>query len=289
MSKLKLSGVIALVLAGLVAWSPTARADVMTLVDGNSSIQVNPGSQDGMFSWTVNGVNHLAKQWIWFRIGHTAEASIDTLTLISAETPDPNRARLTYELPGVFTIDVSYSLTGATQFSRTSTLAEEIRITNNTGSSIDPRIFQFTDFNLNGTAENDTAFGVNANTLRQIDPGSDPTSAVTAEVVATPNPAPAEVALGPRLLDALNDDVFTRLFNRPGPVTGDANFAQQWNLHLVGGGSFLITKIKQIQVSEPTSLVLLGSGLIGLAWYSRRLRRPSRPGATPVRLTSSSE
>ena len=54
-----------------VALVKRADAVTFTLTDLNSSAQINDASQNGMFNWTVNGVNQLAQQWFWYRTGST--------------------------------------------------------------------------------------------------------------------------------------------------------------------------------------------------------------------------
>ena len=59
------------------------KAQVIT--DQNSTASIQPNTQAGMFSWTVDGVNQLSKQWFWYAMGprgaSSPPASIDTLTL----------------------------------------------------------------------------------------------------------------------------------------------------------------------------------------------------------------
>ena len=52
-------GLLALAVCGLAV---PAQATVFTLVDDNSSAEIDAGSQAGMSKWTVDGVDHLAKQ-----------------------------------------------------------------------------------------------------------------------------------------------------------------------------------------------------------------------------------
>src|SRR5258705_5756150 len=71
------------------------------LQDKNSTLSIDPTTQHGMYDWVIDGVNLAPvigavggdddyRQWFWYRVGNTAEASIDTLTLATAGTTDAN-------------------------------------------------------------------------------------------------------------------------------------------------------------------------------------------------------
>src|SRR5258707_9537392 len=86
--RLRTAAVAVILLAGFAA---SAHATTFTLSDKNSSATIDPSSQNGMFNWTVNGVNQLAQQWFWYRVGSTGpESSINTLSLLSATASDTN-------------------------------------------------------------------------------------------------------------------------------------------------------------------------------------------------------
>jgi len=89
-----------------------ARAQIVTLHDGNSSASVDLGSQAGMYQWLINGQNQLSQQWFWYRVGNDASGqhSIDTIGgLTHAE--NANTVDATYTAPN-FSIELIYTLNG---------------------------------------------------------------------------------------------------------------------------------------------------------------------------------
>src|SRR5258705_3135409 len=65
--------------AGMIG-QQNAQAVIGNLSDGNSTISLDLSSQAGMTAWNVNGVNQVQQEWFWFRVGNTAEASINTIS-----------------------------------------------------------------------------------------------------------------------------------------------------------------------------------------------------------------
>jgi hypothetical protein len=257
-----------------VALVTPADATTFTLTDLNSSAQINDASQNGMFNWTVNGVNQLAQQWFWYRTGSTGgQSSIDTLPLLAATASDtngngqPDTLFLSYGSTSALQIDVRYTLRGTA--SSGSDMQEQINITNNSTSTLDLHFFQYTNFNLNGTPAGDTVSLINANTVRQSKSG-----ALISETVTTPAASHYELGLttdSPNTLTRLNggspitlsDGLTTR-----GP--GDATWAFQWDRSLAPGATLQISKDKNLQIPEPGTFALLATGFAGLAFLRKR-------------------
>jgi hypothetical protein len=270
--------VAVILLAGFAA---SAHATTFTLSDKNSSVQIDDASQSGMFNWTVNGVNQLAQQWFWFRVGSTGpESSINTLPLLSATASDTNGNGLNDTLSlsygnnstaSLYRIDVTYSLQGTTASG--SSIGETINITNNsTTSPLDFHFFQYSHYTLGNVAGAETEALLNPNTVRVLGTGN-----LFSETVVTRAPDHYELGLtpdSPNTLTRLNDANPTTLSD--GPTTrgpGDATWAFQWDQSIAPGATFTISKDKSLQlVPEPGTLTLISVGLLGGLVFLRKRR-----------------
>lgn len=258
-----------------------ARATVWTLLDENSSVDIDTGDQSGVFNWFVDGVDQLHQQWFWFRVGNTAEASIDTLPINVQGVSDGNfdgdddTLFVSYD-GGTFDIELTLILDGGSLGSGGADLAEQISIVNKVNAPLTISFFQYADFDLNGDAAGDIAEFLNANTVGQ----SDGSVALTEEVqtVVTPVPVHREIKFFPTTLTKLNDGVASNLDDTPGfgvPLgPGDVTWAFQWDVIIPAFGTFQISKDKNITlVPEPSSWLLMACGAFFLAARARRLRR----------------
>jgi hypothetical protein len=291
--KVKALAVLLLAISLATGVCVSTAAAVITLVDANSSVSIDPMSQAGMFDWTVDGVNHMNQQWFWFGVGSSPEASIDSLTLAGAFATDTNTRPgadtliLTYLGTG-FEIQIKYSLLGGSPGSQTSDVTEQIIVTNTSGGLLDFHFFQYTDLDLGGTPGGDTATRPNANSVRQSD-----LSVAMSETVFTPAPSHFEIALVPTTITGLNDGSPTTLSDTAASLgPSNVTWALQWDRTLtrIGRGrtlviseDMLLTPVSghQTTVPEPPSGVLLGLGvLVSLAapWLIRLMRFLRRCG-----------
>ena len=268
--------VLVALLACLLVASP---AMGVTMVDRNSTVVVDPDSANGINSWTVDGIDHMFQQWFWYRIGPDGpESSIDTLGAVAVGSadidghPGDELLSLTYtgagETAGI-TLNVLLTLSGGLPGSGASDLAEIITIDNTSGGSVNFHLFQYADFDLGGYEypDDDTVRLVNANTVLQTDGGGGLT---VSETIAS-TPSRYEVGLFSTTLDKLTDGVATTLSNDPGPYTGDATWAFQWDFTIGNNGSVQISKDKNLQlIPEPVTLAGLFLGIGSLVGYIRR-------------------
>lgn len=266
--------------AGALVASP-ANAAIFTLTDDNSFVSFDTTSQAGAFEWNVDGVNQLYQQWFWYRVGQTAEQSIDTLAIgvqgiiDSNFDGDPETLFVRY-LGAGFRLDVRFVLNGGSPGSLASDLAEQITIVNTGDVPLDFHFFQYNDYDLGGTSGGDTVVFTNNNAVQQFKGSSRFT-----ETVVTPVASHRELGIHPATLSSLNDGLPTNLSDSPangvqvGP--GDVTWAFQWDFVIPVGGSRLISKNKNIQgtavVPEPASWALLAGGGALLALRRLRTRR----------------
>jgi hypothetical protein len=258
-------------LLSLVGAMPAQGA--FSMVSGNSHVDFDPTSSAGVFGWNVDGVNQLAQQWFWYRVGAAGpESPINALGApIVMHQPGiiSDGYELQYTGGNGLTVDVKYSLVGGTAGSHASDLSEQITLTNRNTDSMSLHFFQYSDFDLNGTPNDDTLVFKNANTVDQSDGGS-----VFSETVQTGGAGPNdhEADFFPALLAQLNDGNPTTLDNSPaigvplGP--GDVSWGFEWDFNIAAGSSVIISKDKNLSANAaanvPEASSLLVWGLLGL-------------------------
>ncbi len=131
---------------------------------------------------------------------------------------------------------------------------------------MDLRFYQYSDFDISGTAYGDTSEMVNANTWIQYDD----TGRALSETVVTPVASRFEAGVFSGTLSALEDEIATDLDNVPGPFVGDVTWDFRWDLSIAAGGSFLISTDESIQVPPPGALAFAGLGLGCVGWMRSR-------------------
>jgi hypothetical protein len=273
LSKLKVGLVVALL--GF-AWQCPAQ---IILQDGNSIARIDPSSQAGMFDWLIqstpsSAVDQLTKQWFWYRIGNTAERSIDTIGAPQVVQTSPFSATTTYFDPlQRFNISVRYTLQGGQLLSGTADIAEQIAINNTSGAPLDFHFFQYSDFDLNGTPGNDSVFLGGSTFTGKVNQADQVDGTSLLEVVNTPGASHGETGLFPATLNSLNDGAPTTLSDNWQTLNGDVTWALQWDQIIAADGTLNISKDKRVDlkfVPEPSSLALASLGLVAYALRRRR-------------------
>lgn len=263
--------VVGAVSGTLAQQSPAA---LFTLVDENSVADFDTAGPNA-YNWVVDGVDHLAQQTFFYRVGNAAEQAVTTLPIGVQGASDtnfngiPNHLFVRY-LGAGFRIDVDYNLTGGTLGSFNSDITEQIRVVNTGATPLDFHFFQYTDFDLGGTAGGDSAMFSNANAVDVAD-----VLLNFSETVITPVPDHREIDLFGNTIAKLTDGVASTLNDLPaigvvfGP--GDVTWAYQWDFTVNPGQSFLISKDKQLLgVPEPATLSLAA---LAVCFGLRRRRR----------------
>ena len=136
-------------LSGLSALTCAVQMQGQTLNDLNSTININPITQSGMNSWTINGQQEMTQQWFWYSVGSTAPASIDTLALTGDTLSGGSASQLQYaSLANNFTVSINYALSGTAPGTYVSDVGEQISIQNNNASPLTMEFYKYTDFDL---------------------------------------------------------------------------------------------------------------------------------------------
>ena len=259
----------ACVAAGLCAGplAQTSFGALFNLTDNNSVAQFDTATSANQFNWYVDGIDQLAQEAFWFRVGNVAEQSVHTLPIALQGATDgnfdgnPDTLFVRHNGAG-FRIDLKYSLSGGTPGSGSADLGEQISIVNQSDGPLDFHFFEYADFDITGPGPGNQAVFTNPNTVRQSNGGS-----FLTETVVTPVPNHREVAFFPTTLNSLNDAAPTTLSDTPlftpvGP--GDVTWAYEWDFVLQAGDTFLISKDKNLGVQpvpEPRS-----GGADGTCW-----------------------
>lgn len=264
---------------GALLFANSATAAVYTLQDENSLVRIDPTSPAGMYDWEVDGVDQLKQQWFYYRIGNNPEQSVGSLPLNLANTTDPNFdgfdngffTRYVVPGPNGFRLEITYTLVGGSANSGHSDIAETIKIVNTGTSNLPMTFFQYVDFDLSGTPDDDSGMLVNPNKVSQGD-----TSLSISETVISPASTHHELSTYAATLTSLTDGAPTTLNDFSGPIlNADVTWAFQWTFNLAPGGTYLISKDKRLEakpfvVPEPSSVLLAIVGAMGLLPIARR-------------------
>jgi hypothetical protein len=284
-----LSFIMAIVFMMAGANMASAYTLTSSLMPNATSVDINPGdggtTPGGMNNWIIgeSGTSQLNLQWFWFKIGNTTtrlgdSIEIDENTTITPTITnnfsalDPDHIDIVYDYSGL-EIYASYGITGGYN-PPTGHINEVITFVNNTGATIsNMRIYEYNDFDLTGTPENDTATVVSNTQIIQREG-----NAAIAEVTRSTQGAASiayEIGEFPVLLNSIIAG--NALSNNPAIGTevalNDVSWAFSWDFSLANGGYFGLSKDKIVVTPVPTTLLLFGSGLMSLIGVGIRRRK----------------
>ncbi|HUT89814.1 MAG TPA: hypothetical protein VMY37_09975 [Thermoguttaceae bacterium] len=263
--------VVALAVIALLAGAgPTSAA---VLVDGNSSVEIKPDpTSAGVLRWEVDGVNHLDYSWLWYGGGllpqeYSLDSVYDSHTVHDDDNDgNPERLEAKYQY-GLVEITLSYLLTGGPAGSGRATLEGTMTLTNDSTSPLNANLFALFDFDLNGTAADETVERLGAQWMRQTDGNT------VVDVLVDTAPSAWEIAESPAIYNKLTDGDVDNLANA-GSFASDAEFAWQWNAIIPASGSMTVGlgEATITTTPEPASLIIwtLLSAALGIAGWRRR-------------------
>jgi hypothetical protein len=215
----------------------------ITLSNNNSVVQINPTSEDGMFSWTVDGTNQMYQHWFWLRQGSSGpQTSFDQLGAPLGLSYTATNAGILYLPPGL-NVNLGFWLTGGAPGSFASEVVESIMIQNTASTPVTLHLFDYADFDLAGLSEGDTLSFPGTNIVLQQGKGMTATQTVQG---STPNYW--EGSWYSIALDEIQGTSPVTLSDEliP-PEPGDQTFAYQWGFTLGAGQTFTINLTNSIQ------------------------------------------
>lgn len=228
---------------------------ILQATSGTWLIEVDSSSAMGLKTWQDDRrsdprfndvVDHMFQEAFWYRVGDTGpERSISSLTANSA-TANGNRINVSYgsaQNGDPIRVDVNYTLTNAGLFF--SSVDEIVTVTNLSSVPRDVHLFMYTDFDLDGTRDDDTAVQVNGFNFTQ---RSSQGNLTAASVTINGGALPTRFQMGqyPALVNLLNDSSPTTLTNSPTTIgPDDATQAFQWDLNNLAAGQSVVISINK--------------------------------------------
>lgn len=266
---------LGVVVLAIFAISGVAADAQLILEDNNSLISVNDTAGLPLMSdWQVEGVDHLFELDYYYRVGSTGpETNLNTIAPhVGTVAIDSNpftdsrndTVSMLYSTPGSVDVELKISLVGGQNGSGWSDVTHQVKISNTGTEAMDFHLFEYTDFDLGGTWDDDTGAILSPNKVTQ----SDGNWQMTVSEVVTPDASHWDIAVFPVLKNALTDDSPTVLSDFMGPVSGDVEYVLEWTVDLQPGESFILSKDMLI-IPEPSSIALVGV-ISGLGVFIRR-------------------
>jgi hypothetical protein len=231
---------------------------LITLTNGNSVVRINPNTQDGIYSWTVDGAQKIDQEWFWLRQDPTnQQTSFDDLAAPLGAALTTSNAIVNY-LTSALNVNVGFLLKGGTNGSGASDLTETISIQNTTNAALTLHIFQYSDFDLSANADT-VSFPTNNSAVQQSSAGT------MTETVQSPTPNFHESSYYALTLNKILGVTPATLSNTIlNSSPGDQTFAEQWDVTLQPNQTLTITLTQSIrgipqggQSIEPAGPVVL--------------------------------
>ena len=240
----------------------------------NSSALINiTNAGAGVVNWSIDGINNLGYQTLFYRVGNTPEALVQSIsstpTVSFVEVPNTlSKLDVTYA-NSVLSVQTLFQLTGSTAGSGKGGLSQTITVKNLSLAPLDFHLFQYSDFDLGGlTGGQSVQFSFDALSQPYQVTQTGGASILTETVNA--NSAPIghyQAGTTPAILGSLIDGLPTTLSDAANASGGNANFAYQWDIVLQPNETLTISKLMNIVVPEPSVATMLLA--IGALWRYR--------------------
>jgi len=268
--------IVSLIFAGHVG---RTQADVWTLTDGDSFVRVDDVAGSA-YDWTVGTVDHLTHQWFYYRAGGAGfESPINSISAPSSYLNGANQLVTTYA-NAMLSVEVTFTLLdtlnpGESHFN------QEVTVNNLSGSPLSLNLFQYSDYDLAGIADNDSvqmfAGSFNVRYAYQTEPGG---QYLTETVNSSPSDGATTIRMEAALFDttlaSLTDASVTTLNNNLMSGPGNTTYTIEWERTLAAqgeqGSSIQLSKLQTV-VPEPSSFALFS--LAGGTLMLLRSRRQS--------------
>lgn len=214
----------------------------LVLQDENSVVRIDPTTQRGLYSWTVDSAEQVHQCWFWLRTGtSSSQLSFDQLGTPYGLVSTSNNVVLNYFSQGL-SIQAGYVLEGGAAGSRSSDLSETLSIQNTAEALMDLHLFAYSDFDLSNSPYADTVSLHSTNVFQQQGKGTQVT-----QTVLSPVPDAWEAGYYGVTLAGLLDPSPLTLSDEFIPSSpGDQTLAWQWDSNLEPGESVVINLTNHI-------------------------------------------
>lgn len=270
--RLALMGILGLLLVG------GSQATTFTLTHNGWTYSEDIGSQGGGDFVDPNGVDHMYQNWWWFRT-NLDNYERPLAKLVSSGSGGANVQLVFVEdagsLANALLITLDYTLTGVSSSQAYVNIAWSVRnIYSPVPQPITVDFFAYSDFDLNGTADGDTAFWPLPVQVVYSEGGT------VVDVIASQlSPIGLDIDNYPNLLNLLNDgSVYNVSGLVPSVTPGDMTNVFQWRASLGTGQSLSGVLTKKVTLGTPPGPVIPEPGtwalmLSGLMPVALRLRK----------------
>jgi len=264
----------AYLLAGIVVQSEATIYTVTSTVNSTAYSASYDTSVNGFTSWTSGGVNQLALQSLYYSENSGAISLLTSPSVSTSGFGNSKNLIVTYSISGSGTVVDTMNVNG-------SSLGESIVFNNTSGTGLNMKIFQYSDFVLGGAgAAGSQTLGitpspVNGGYAVAAQSGGGQTftwkgdaSGYTTLVQADSSGSPFGAFIGPA----------TDLDNATLTASGNAVFGYEFYGSVGTGNNLSISETSAFPVPEPSFVAMISAGMLALALlHRRRVRRVLMP------------